>query len=209
MSDTGELERILDEVLAANAKSVEEFRAGKEKAFNALVGQAMKATKGKANPAAGQRTAEEEARLTRARTPDRTRRPPQFEAAFDAAFEPGLGVDTSTAAAPGPAQAARRGAGPQLLQAQPARRRTARLTRIDLDLLVLDQHALRVGRRRWRRAAASAWPAAACPCRTPARRSAACVPGPAPSGAARSRASPLLMSSSAASRALRWAASLG
>ncbi|RZI84571.1 MAG: Asp-tRNA(Asn)/Glu-tRNA(Gln) amidotransferase subunit GatB, partial [Rubrivivax sp.] len=52
MSDTGELERILDEVLAANAKSVEEFRAGKEKAFNALVGQAMKATKGKANPAA-------------------------------------------------------------------------------------------------------------------------------------------------------------
>ncbi len=52
MSDTGELERILDEVLAANAKSVEEFRAGKEKAFNALVGQAMKATKGKANPTA-------------------------------------------------------------------------------------------------------------------------------------------------------------
>lgn len=51
-NDTGELERILDEVLAANAKSVEEFRAGKEKAFNALVGQAMKATKGKANPAA-------------------------------------------------------------------------------------------------------------------------------------------------------------
>jgi aspartyl-tRNA(Asn)/glutamyl-tRNA(Gln) amidotransferase subunit B len=51
MSDTGELERILDEVLAANAKSVEEFRAGKEKAFNALIGQAMKATKGKANPA--------------------------------------------------------------------------------------------------------------------------------------------------------------
>ncbi|MGE5865842.1 MAG: Asp-tRNA(Asn)/Glu-tRNA(Gln) amidotransferase subunit GatB, partial [Rhizobacter sp.] len=47
MSDTGELERILDEVLAANAKSVEEFRAGKEKAFNALIGQAMKATKGK------------------------------------------------------------------------------------------------------------------------------------------------------------------
>jgi aspartyl-tRNA(Asn)/glutamyl-tRNA(Gln) amidotransferase subunit B len=51
MSDSGELERILDEVLAANAKSVEEFRSGKEKAFNALVGQAMKATKGKANPA--------------------------------------------------------------------------------------------------------------------------------------------------------------
>jgi len=51
MNDTGELERILDEVLAANAKSVEEFRAGKEKAFNALIGQAMKASKGKANPA--------------------------------------------------------------------------------------------------------------------------------------------------------------
>jgi aspartyl-tRNA(Asn)/glutamyl-tRNA(Gln) amidotransferase subunit B len=51
MSDTGELERILDDVLASNPKSVEEYRAGKEKAFNALVGQAMKATKGKANPA--------------------------------------------------------------------------------------------------------------------------------------------------------------
>jgi aspartyl-tRNA(Asn)/glutamyl-tRNA(Gln) amidotransferase subunit B len=51
MSDAGELERILDEVLAANAKSVEEYRAGKDKAFNALVGQAMKATKGKGNPA--------------------------------------------------------------------------------------------------------------------------------------------------------------
>ena len=50
MSDSGELERIIDEVLAANAKSVDEFRAGKEKAFNALVGQAMKATKGKGNP---------------------------------------------------------------------------------------------------------------------------------------------------------------
>ncbi|MEX3547761.1 MAG: Asp-tRNA(Asn)/Glu-tRNA(Gln) amidotransferase subunit GatB [Burkholderia sp.] len=50
ISDSGALEAILDEVLAANAKSVEEFRAGKEKAFNALVGQAMKATKGKANP---------------------------------------------------------------------------------------------------------------------------------------------------------------
>lgn len=51
MSDTGELEKIIDDVLAANAKSVEEYRAGKEKAFNALVGQAMKATRGKANPA--------------------------------------------------------------------------------------------------------------------------------------------------------------
>jgi aspartyl-tRNA(Asn)/glutamyl-tRNA(Gln) amidotransferase subunit B len=51
VSDTGAIEAILDEVLAANQKSVDEFRAGKEKAFNALVGQAMKATKGKANPA--------------------------------------------------------------------------------------------------------------------------------------------------------------
>jgi aspartyl-tRNA(Asn)/glutamyl-tRNA(Gln) amidotransferase subunit B len=51
ISDTGALEAIIDEVLAANQKSVEEFRAGKEKAFNALIGQAMKATKGKANPA--------------------------------------------------------------------------------------------------------------------------------------------------------------
>lgn len=51
MSDSGEVERIIDEVLAANQKSVDEFRAGKEKAFNALVGQVMKATKGKANPA--------------------------------------------------------------------------------------------------------------------------------------------------------------
>jgi aspartyl-tRNA(Asn)/glutamyl-tRNA(Gln) amidotransferase subunit B len=51
MSDSGELERIVDEVLAANPKSVEEYRAGKEKAFNALVGQAMKASRGKANPA--------------------------------------------------------------------------------------------------------------------------------------------------------------
>jgi aspartyl-tRNA(Asn)/glutamyl-tRNA(Gln) amidotransferase subunit B len=51
ISDAGAIETIIDEVLAANIRSVEEFRAGKEKAFNALVGQAMKATKGKANPA--------------------------------------------------------------------------------------------------------------------------------------------------------------
>ena len=51
MSDTGELEKIIDNVLAANAKNVEEVRAGNVKAMNALVGQAMKATKGKANPA--------------------------------------------------------------------------------------------------------------------------------------------------------------
>ncbi len=51
ISDSGALEQLLDEVLAANAKSVEEYRAGKQKAFNALIGQAMKASKGKANPA--------------------------------------------------------------------------------------------------------------------------------------------------------------
>ena len=51
MSDTGALEAIIDAVLAANPKSVEEYRAGKDKAFNALVGQVMKASKGKANPA--------------------------------------------------------------------------------------------------------------------------------------------------------------
>ena len=50
VSDASAIEPIIDEVLAANQKSVEEFRAGKEKAFNALVGQIMKATKGKANP---------------------------------------------------------------------------------------------------------------------------------------------------------------
>jgi len=51
MNDSGELESIIDGVLAANQKSVDEFRAGKDKAFQALVGQAMKASKGKANPA--------------------------------------------------------------------------------------------------------------------------------------------------------------
>jgi aspartyl-tRNA(Asn)/glutamyl-tRNA(Gln) amidotransferase subunit B len=51
MNDSSALEAIIDEVLAANAKNVEEFKAGNAKAFNALVGQAMKASKGKANPA--------------------------------------------------------------------------------------------------------------------------------------------------------------
>ena len=50
MDDTGALEAIVDAVLAANPKSVAEFRAGKDKAFNALVGQVMKASQGKANP---------------------------------------------------------------------------------------------------------------------------------------------------------------
>ena len=51
INDTGAIEKMIDEVLAANPKSVEEFKAGKEKALNALVGQVMKASRGKANPA--------------------------------------------------------------------------------------------------------------------------------------------------------------
>ena len=50
MNDTGALEKIVDDVIAANAKNVTEFKAGNEKALNALVGQIMKASKGKANP---------------------------------------------------------------------------------------------------------------------------------------------------------------
>ena len=51
LNDIGALEAIVAEVIAANPKSVEEYRAGKVKAFNALVGQVMKASQGKANPA--------------------------------------------------------------------------------------------------------------------------------------------------------------
>jgi aspartyl-tRNA(Asn)/glutamyl-tRNA(Gln) amidotransferase subunit B len=51
ISDTGAIEKLVDEVLAKNAKQVEDYRAGKEKAFNSLVGQVMKASQGKANPA--------------------------------------------------------------------------------------------------------------------------------------------------------------
>ncbi|HNN88144.1 MAG TPA: Asp-tRNA(Asn)/Glu-tRNA(Gln) amidotransferase subunit GatB [Giesbergeria sp.] len=51
MNDSGALENIIDEVIAANPDNVAQFKAGKDKAFNALVGQAMKASKGKANPA--------------------------------------------------------------------------------------------------------------------------------------------------------------
>jgi len=50
ISDSGEIEKIVDQVIAANPQLVADYRGGKEKAFNALVGQAMKATKGKANP---------------------------------------------------------------------------------------------------------------------------------------------------------------
>jgi aspartyl-tRNA(Asn)/glutamyl-tRNA(Gln) amidotransferase subunit B len=51
ISDSGAIEAIVDQVLAANAKLVDDYRAGREKAFNALVGQVMKASQGKANPA--------------------------------------------------------------------------------------------------------------------------------------------------------------
>ena len=51
LSDAGTIEKLVDEVLVANAKQVEDYRAGKEKAFNSLVGQVMKASQGKANPA--------------------------------------------------------------------------------------------------------------------------------------------------------------
>jgi len=51
ISDAGAIAKIVDDVLARNAKQVEDYRAGKDKAFNSLVGQVMKATQGKANPA--------------------------------------------------------------------------------------------------------------------------------------------------------------
>ena len=50
MNDTGALEKIIDEVIAANPGNVEQYKAGKDKAFNALVGQVLKASKGTANP---------------------------------------------------------------------------------------------------------------------------------------------------------------
>jgi aspartyl-tRNA(Asn)/glutamyl-tRNA(Gln) amidotransferase subunit B len=51
ISDSGAIEKIVEQVLVANEKQVADYRAGKEKAFNSLVGQVMKASKGKANPA--------------------------------------------------------------------------------------------------------------------------------------------------------------
>ena len=50
MNNSGELEKIVDEVLAANPKNVDEYKAGNTKALNALVGLIMKGSKGKANP---------------------------------------------------------------------------------------------------------------------------------------------------------------
>jgi aspartyl-tRNA(Asn)/glutamyl-tRNA(Gln) amidotransferase subunit B len=51
ISDTGEIEGIIDGIMAANAGQVEEYRGGKEKVFGFFVGQVMRASKGKANPA--------------------------------------------------------------------------------------------------------------------------------------------------------------
>ena len=52
VSDTGELERVVDEVLAAHAEDAERYRAGERKVLNFLMGQVMRTTSGKANPAA-------------------------------------------------------------------------------------------------------------------------------------------------------------
>jgi aspartyl-tRNA(Asn)/glutamyl-tRNA(Gln) amidotransferase subunit B len=51
ISDDSAIEKLVDQVLAANAQQVADYRNGKEKAFNSLIGQIMKATQGKANPA--------------------------------------------------------------------------------------------------------------------------------------------------------------
>jgi len=51
ISDSGEIEKLVDEAIAVGAKQVADYRAGKEKALQSLVGQVMKASKGKANPA--------------------------------------------------------------------------------------------------------------------------------------------------------------
>ena len=50
ITDTGEIETIVDEIIAANPEQVEQFKAGKEKVLGFFVGQCMKASKGKANP---------------------------------------------------------------------------------------------------------------------------------------------------------------
>jgi len=50
IQDTGLIAQLVDEVIAANPKMVEEFKGGKDKALNALVGQVMKKSQGKANP---------------------------------------------------------------------------------------------------------------------------------------------------------------
>jgi hypothetical protein len=64
MADTGALDKILDEVIAKNAKNVEEYRGGKEKALNGLVGQVMEGQRGQGEPGAGHRLAQGQAGLT-------------------------------------------------------------------------------------------------------------------------------------------------
>ena len=51
ISDSGAMEKVIDDVIAANAKQVEQYRGGKTTVINFLVGQAMKATRGQANVA--------------------------------------------------------------------------------------------------------------------------------------------------------------
>ena len=62
ISDEGAIEKIVDDAIAANPAIVAEYQAGKEKAFNSLVGKVMAASKGKANPAQVNADLEEEAR---------------------------------------------------------------------------------------------------------------------------------------------------
>ena len=50
ISDSGEIDQFVNEVIQANPKMIEEYKSGKEKAFNALIGQVMKMSRGKANP---------------------------------------------------------------------------------------------------------------------------------------------------------------
>ena len=52
VSDTGELEKIIDDVIAANPKQVEQYRGGKSTVLGFFVGQVMKVSRGQANPAA-------------------------------------------------------------------------------------------------------------------------------------------------------------
>lgn len=50
ISDTSELEKIIDDIISSNPSQVEEYRNGKDKLFDFFVGQVMKETRGKANP---------------------------------------------------------------------------------------------------------------------------------------------------------------
>ena len=156
MNDTGALETIVDEVLAANPKSVDEYRAGKDKAFNALVGQAMKATQGQGQPGAGQRAAEEEAGLTDPASQQRCAAIGQRSTAFDAGDGRGsvLAVGGGAAAvSSGPSEPGGAPAHSFFSRASSASKQA--LMRPILGLLVLHEaRAAPRARRRWRRAAA-------------------------------------------------------